>query len=485
MAYGFLPIGVMLATAFLIPIASLKSDRHAKHVATAGMILSLILTATMVPEIFSSGRLVFQIEGWPAPFGISIVLDTLSITLVFLSILVSLLVVVFSYKYVKERRTKYYSLISLSLVGTLGMLVAGDLFNMFVYLEVLSVSSYALVAFNKDRPAIESGIKYLIIGSLGTSLVLLGVSFLYGLTGSLNLADIAIKLLSVPGAAAGLAIGLIISGMAVKAGLMPFHAWLPDSYQSSPSPISAIFSGVTANAGIYAIMRIGFISLMSHQALLGLLLFFGLLSMVAGAFLALVQSNLKRLLGYSSISQMGYIAMSIALGTPFGVSAGMLHMINQAFIKGLLFLSTAFIVYRTKTDNIYEISGNFRFHPVVAYSFLIGSLSLVGVPLFNGFVSKWMIYMATLEVSPVLTVISLMVTVITLAYILKAFYLIFLGNAKPDPDAGILPLSMKIPIIILSAIIVAMGIFPELSIKLSVMMFSDLDRFAYIGDVLK
>ena len=241
---------------------------------------------------------------------------------------------------------------------------------------------------------------------------------------------------------------------------------------------------MTTNTGIYAILRIVFIMLSSHSALLWFLVFIGTLSMVAGAFLALVQTNLKRLLGYSSISQMGYIAMSIGLGTNLGLSGGILHIINQAIIKGLLFLCAAFIVYQTKTDNLYEISGHFKFQPVVTYSFLIGGLSLVGLPLFNGFVSKWVIYMATLQVNPILTVLSLMVTVITLAYVLKAFYLIFLGNVKLAADEKRIPKTMKIPMIILVILILILGIIPEATIKLSEAMVLSLERAQYITEVL-
>ena len=326
MAYGFLPIGVLLGTAFLIPILSLKNDKFATYTAFTGCLAAMIITLSMVPQVVSEGRIVYHMESWKAPFGITVVIDNLSIVLSFLSILITFLVIIFSYRYVKERRTKYYSLLCLALVGALGMIVTGDIFNMFVYLEVMSVASYALIAFNKDRPALEASIKYLIMGSLATSLLLLGIAFLYGITGTLNMADISVKISSMTNPLVGISFGLILTGMLVKAGLIPFHAWLPDSYQASPSPVSSIFAGVTTNTGIYAILRVGFLVFNSHHALLWLMTFLGVISMVAGAFLALVQTNLKRLLGYSSISQMGYIAMSVGLGTSLGITGGILHI---------------------------------------------------------------------------------------------------------------------------------------------------------------
>jgi multicomponent Na+:H+ antiporter subunit D len=484
MAYGFFPMAVILATAFIIPIVSIKHRKYISHIAAAGTLATIALMINVIPEVLSGGRLVFGVAGWEAPFGISIVLDPLSVFMALFSLLIGFLVIIFSHRYIRERKAEYYSLVCLALVGTLGIIITGDLFNLFVYLEIMSVSSYALVAFNRDKPAVEASIKYLIIGSIGTSLILLGIAFLYGLTGTLNIADIALKVSTISSPVLGIAFGLILTGFAVKAGLMPFHAWLPDAYQASPSPISAIFAGVTTNVGIYAMIRVGFIALTSTTALLWMFIFFGLISMVGGAFLALVQSNLKRLLGYSSISQMGYIAVALGLGTALGISAGILHIINQALIKGLLFLCTAFVVYQAKTDNIYKISGHFKFHPVVAYSFLIGGLSLVGLPLFNGFVSKWMIYVATLQVYPILTVIALMVSVITLAYILKAFYLIFLGNVKPAADERKIPLTMQIPMIVLVILIIALGVMPEFSVWLSELMASSLNPMGYIGGVL-
>ncbi len=485
MAFPFLPIGILLATSFVIPIASLKNEDYATYIAAGGCALALIFLSVLAGSVVSQGSIVYQMENWAAPFGITLVIDSLSLFLSMLFALIFLLVITFSYRYIKERRTKYYSLLCLTLAGIMGILTTGDLFNMFVYMEVMSVASYALVAFQKDRPALEAGMKYLIIGSLGTSLILLGIAFLYGLTGTLNIADLASKMSQVHSPAAGMAMALLIAGFSIKAGLVPFHTWLPDAHPAAPSPVSAVLSGILIKTGIYAIARVGFVVMSSPAVLMDTLLVLGSVSMLLGSVLALVQTNLKRLLAYSSISQMGFIALSIGLGTPLGIAGGLLHIVNHALIKGLLFLCAAFVVYQAKTDNIYEISGNFKFHPVVSYSFLIGGLSLVGLPLFNGFISKWMIYIATLESYPFLTILALMATVLTLAYILKAFYVIFLGNTEPGVDDRKMPLSMMVPMVVLSALIIILGIMPGLSVWLSSLMASGLDRISYIGAVLK
>ena len=484
MIFGFLPIAVMLATTFLIPLVSLKTEKYIIHTTLAGLFLSLLLSISMIPDVLSKGRVVYQMEGWKAPFGISIVFDPLSVFLSVAFIFIVLLAVVFSHKYIKYKKTEYYSLVCLVLVGTLGVINTGDIFNMFVYLEILSVSSYALTAFFKKKESLEAAIKYLIIGSLATSLVLLGIAFIYGVLGTLNMADIAVKVSGTANPVIGTALALIITGMFIKSGLVPFHAWLPDAYQASPSPVTSIFSGVTTNVGMYAVLRLVFTVFNPVSVLLWMLMIVGAISMLGGALLALVQNSLKRLLAYSSISQMGFVAVSVGLGTQTGLSGGVLHIINHSIIKGLLFLCAGFIVYQAKTDNMHEISGKFKFNPVIGYSFIIGALSLVGVPLFNGFVSKWLIYVATFQVSPVLTVLALVSSALTLAYMLRAFYLVFLCNAKPSAKQKKIPLSMQLPLIVLVGIIILLGVFPGFSIDISNLMVQSLNKQQYIGAVL-
>jgi multicomponent Na+:H+ antiporter subunit D len=424
-----------------------------------------------------------QMEEWSAPYGITIYGDHLSVFLSVIVAFVGFLAILFSFEYIKDRKTKYYSLLSLLFAGMLGIIHTGDLFNLFVFLEILSLASYVLVAYPKTDKSLEASIKFLITGSLGTAFLLIGIAFLYGLTGSLNMADIATRIAGSSSPAAASALALILGGLAIKAGLAPFHAWLPDAHPAAPSPVSAVLSGLVINAGLYAAIRIGFVVFSSHVLFLNILLYLGVLSMVLGGIAALMQSDLKRMLAFSSISQMGYIGMAVGLGTALGITGALFHMINQSVIKGLLFLCAGVIIYMAGTSDMTKLSGKLGSNRILSLAFLAGVLGLAGVPLFNGFGGKWLIYVAGFQVNPLLTVLSVLISVITLAYGLKAYSVIFSGNTKSRSSLS-LPLSMKIPLVVLSVIIIVLGILPSIGIGLAELMANGLDSAVYVGGVL-
>jgi multicomponent Na+:H+ antiporter subunit D len=481
--YSFFAIPSYMATAFVIILVSLKRDSYVPIVAITGALIAAGLSLLAIPQILPGAPVSMQMEEWVAPYGITIFGDYLSVTLACLISLIALMAMIFSSSYIRERRAKYYSLLSLLFAGMFGVVHTGDMFNLFVFMELLSVSSYGIIAFPRNRPALEASIKYLIMGSLGTSLLLVGVAFLYGLTGSLNMADIAVRLSGLDSPAVGVAFGLILSGLAIKAGLVPFHALHLDGYTAAPTPVSAVLAALVANVGLYAILRVSFILFSMPAAALQVLLWFGAVSMTLGAVLALRQSDLKRMLAYSGVSQVGLIAMSVGLGTSLGLVGGLFHMLNQALIKGLLFFCAGAVVYFAKTADLERLSGMLRTDRILSFSFLTGVLALAGVPLFNGFASKWVIYIAALEVNPALMLLAVLVSAITLAYGLKAYSVIFSGNPSGKSVAVRLPLSMKVPLVLLSALIIIIGVLPWIGIELATLMAGGLDSAAYIQGV--
>ena len=481
--HSFFTIPSFMATAFVIIMVSLKRDSYVPLVAVTGASLALAFSLISIPQLMQGSPISMQMEEWVAPYGITILGDYLSISLAVLVSFIALLTMTFSSAFIRERRAKYYALLSLLFAGILGVIHTGDIFNLFVFTELLSISSYGLIAFHKDGPALEASIKYLIMGSLGTSLLLVGIALIYGLTGSLNMADIAVRLSGMGSPAVAVAFGMILGGLGIKAGLVPFHTLHLDGYTAAPSPVSAVLAALVANTGLYAILRITFIIFSSPFAALQVLLWFGALSMVLGAVLALKQSNLKRMLAYSGVSQVGFIAMSVGLGTSLGLLGGLFHMLNQALIKGLLFFSTGAVVYFAGTGELDRLSGALKSDRLLSFSFLAGVLALAGVPLFNGFASKWIIYVAALEVNPLLAVLAVVTSVITLAYGLKAHSVIFSGNPHAKAVKASLPLTMKLPLIILTALIILIGVLPWLGIGVAQLMATGLDSAAYIGGV--
>lgn len=481
--YSFFAIPAFMATAFVIVLVSLKKDEYVPFVALTGSLMALVFTLLSIPQVLAQSPIIMQMEEWVAPYGITIFVDHLSIFLTNVMASVAFFTILFSYSYVKERRTKYYALLSLLFAGMFGVMHSGDLFNLFVFIELLSLSSYGLIAFDRDGHGLEASIKYLIMGSLGTSFYLIGTVFIYGLTGSLNIADVATRLATIPNPAMSVGFALMLSGLAIKAGLVPFHALHIDGYTAAPSPVSASLAALITCTGLYVIMRVGFIVFSAPQLFLNILLILGVASMLVGSIAALRQSNLKRMLAYSGVSQIGYIAMAVGLGTTMGLVGGIFHMLNQTIIKSLLFFCAGAVIYLAGTADMDKLSGALGSDRLLSFSFLAGVLSLAGVPLFSGFASKWVIYAATLEVSPILTLLAVLVSAITLAYGLKAYSLLFSGNPRGRPSGRRLPMGMKIPIFILALIILVIGILPLIGVGISELMATGLDRAIYIQGV--
>jgi multicomponent Na+:H+ antiporter subunit D len=327
----------------------------------------------------------------------------------------------------------------------------------------MSVSSYALTAWFRTKFALEAAIKYLLMGALSTSLVLLGILLMYGLTGTLTLADIATRQPS--GVAFSTALALIITGFSVKAAVIPFHFWKPDAAEGAVEPVAAIFCGLSAAIGFYGFTRLLFI--FNLIQLSWILIALGVITMVGGALFALVQNNIKRLLAYSTISQFGYVFIALGLG-PQGLPAALFHVLNNGLIKVLLFLTVGIVVYHAGTRHISELGGMGKTIPVTAFCFGIGALALTGVPGLNGFASKYLIYLASWEVSPALLVAELVVSGLTLAYYLRVFSCVFLGPERHGPKGAALriPKLMVIPPVILALLCIVIGVFPQLAMYL-------------------
>ena len=457
-------IPLLLGAAFSIPLLSIKTDRPAPFIALASLAASLLIVAASAPPVLGGAVYKWHMASWAPPIGIAIAVDGLGLLMAFLITGLALASAVFSYRYITHRRPEFYTVLLLMVAGMFGIAITGDLFNLYVFFEIMSASSYILVAWNRTRESLEGSIKYLIINAFATSLILLGIAFMYGLTGTLNMADIAVRLQ--PSIILATAVGLMMTGFLVKAALFPLHFWLADAHPAAPSPMSALLSGVVVNLGLYSMLRFAFI-ISPAMNVYSILLVLGILSVVIASFLAMVQKDIKRLLAYSTIVQMGYCFLAIGLGTQLGLSAGLFHMLNHALAKCLLFLCAGVIVYTVGVRNMNELGGLAKRMPIVAGCFGIGALSIVGIPPFSGFASKYMIYLATWEVSPILTVFAIVMAGVTLVYNIKAFSAIFLGPENKNLRIErTVPKSMVLVLLGLAAVIVVLGFFPDLGLSL-------------------
>lgn len=453
---SFLAIPVLLCAAFLIPIAGVHKKKLVPYIAIVAVFISFISALLTISPLLTHADkvLTMQMGGWQAPYGITIVVDQFSLMIITLVTFVGFLAVIFSKEYIKYSKPEYYTLLCLLLAGLMGMAHSGDIFNLFVFLEITSLSSYALTAFYTEKKSCEASIKYLIMGAFATSFVLLGIAFTYGLTGTLNMADIAIAVNNNPSPTISIIIGLLLTGLALKCAIVPLHAWKPDVIEAAPIPVGAVFASVSTATCLYAIIRILYTVFDVHLTVI--MLTAGAITMLTGAILAMQQDNILRLLAYSAISQVGYIMIAFATDT----TSAIFHLFNVTIIEALLFFSIGALTINTKEASMTKLSAmNLNPHKIIPAAFFIGALSNAGVPLLNGFSSKWLIYITTLETYPLITIAAVLTSALTLAYSLKAYYMIFRSTGHRAGVGSKIDLAVFIPLILLIIICVYFGIF--------------------------
>jgi multicomponent Na+:H+ antiporter subunit D len=434
----WLPVFILLplGAAFLIPLLG-RGLRWLPDM--LGNLVMLCLAGLAIRCLGQNGRLL--LGSWPAPLGIELHLDGLTALLLLIINGVGMAIALYSVAYMRQYTSKlrYYTLFLCMIAGMNGVVVSRDLFTLYVFVELASISSYALVAFGGDQEQLEASFKYLIQGSLATLLILLGIGLIYALTGSLHFDFIASKLRTLPaGQPVLFALALFISGLAVKSAIVPFHAWLPDAHPAAPAPISAMLSGVLIKAiGVYVLARLLFNVFGPTPRLL--LIFQGLavLSMVVGVLLAIGQWDMKRLFAYHSISQIGYVILGLSLGTPLGMIGALYHLLNHSLFKSLLFLNAGAVEYSTGSRDLHQLGGLHRAMPVTARTSLIASLSIAGIPPFNGFWSKLIIILACVESGHYwLGTWAIAVSILTLASFLKVQrYAFFEGPQSKEASA--------------------------------------------------
>lgn len=464
---NFIPFFVIipLGAAFLISLLGKLSRRLADFLALLGgggsLALSFFTLSTLNSQL--STVLVYKVGGWIPPIGICLAVDSLSTLMLITVNMVSFLVILYSLSYMEKYtdKWKFYTLFMLLVAGMNGVMVTGDLFNLFVFLEIASISSYALVAFGAEAEELEASFKYAVMGSVASSFILLGIALLYSYTSTLNMADIGRTLAVHPaGPLLNFVAVLFLAGFGLKAALVPFHAWLPDAHPSAPAPVSAVLSGVLIKVlGVYAIMRIFFNVIGVSDAILSILMFLGVASMLVGVLLALAQWDFKRLLAYHSISQIGYVILGIGLGTPLGILGGIFHLFNHSIFKSLLFLNSGAIDYSLGIRDLQKMGGLKEKMPVTANTNLLASMSIAGIPPFNGFWSKFLIILACIQSGRIFYAICAVVaSILTLASFMKVQKYAFFGKLNEKwQNIKEVPLTMRLSMIVLAVICVIAG----------------------------
>lgn len=453
-------VAIPLALAFLIPLVSRRAP-WAPDV--LGNLTMLGLAALSFGTMGQAG--LYHMGAWKTPLGIDLRLDGLTSLMLIAVNFIGFAATLFSIEYLELYTSKfrYYSLFLLMVAGMNGCVLTGDLFNLFVFMEIASIASYALVGFGCEHEELEASFKYAVLGSVASTFILLGIAFLYAVTGTLNMAHVATQV-----AAGGMnlpllfAVSLFLCGFGLKAALVPFHAWLPDAHPSAPAPISAMLSGVVIKAvGVYVIARLLFNVFGITDNLLLILRWLGALSMVVGVLLAVGQWDMKRLFAYHSISQIGYVVLGLGIGTPLGLVGGLFHLVNHSVFKSLLFLNAGSVEYATGTRDLKRLGGLAQQMPVTGATSLVASLSIAGIPPFNGFWSKLIIIVACVQARYYgMAAWAVFVSLLTLASFLKVQKYAFFEAAQVALGEGRrTPVAMGAAMILLAFCCLAMSLF--------------------------
>jgi len=465
-----------------------------KVLATGTVLYVFGAAAPHVPLPMDSGgipiRIVFQIDALSALMVVIASLSSLGITI---------------YSLAAESRQSgletFYAMLFLLIAGVLGMVSTGDLFNFFVFLEISSLAGAALVAYRVDNGvAVEAGLKYALLSTLGALAVLTAIGILIGQYNALNLATLASRLQFTT--LDKLALVLLAVPLAMKCGAVPMHFWTPDAYTTAPSSVTA-FLVVSSQASLYGLFRILFTlygPLLSWATFGWFLIVLGVLSMFVGVTMAIPQKDVKRLMAYHAVSQTGYMLLGVGvglavLGNPdalakYGRTAmagGLFHIINHAMYKGLLFLTAGAVFYRAGTRNLNKLGGLGHDMPWTMVCFMIGALAIAGVPPFNGFASKLLIYESVFRFSPFLSIIAMIVSILTLASFVKVFHSMFLGPRRAEFAAvREVPVPMLAGMALLAVFVVAAGLAPQPFVDRLIQPAVEalVDRAGYIAAIL-
>jgi len=399
-----LPILQVVVPLIAAPImVLLRSGPIAWVLAVSVSWAALAIAAGLFVEVADGSLVSYWIGSWPPPYGIEYRIDVVNAFLVLLISLIAAVVIVYSRESVRaeiprERHYLFYAMYALCLAGLLGIAVTGDAFNLFVFLEVSSLSSYVLIALGRDRRALMAAYQYLILGTIGATCYVIGVGLLYLETGTLNLADMAVRLAQVSGDRPVLA----AVGISLKLALFPLHLWLPNAYAYAPSVVTAFLAATATKVSIYVLLRFYFhvfggSAIFDAQPMAPIWITLSLAAMFIASATAIFQDNVKRLFAYSSVAQIGYMTLGASLGSFTGLTGGIVHLFNHALTKGALFLLLGGIALRVGTIRFDAIGGIGRVMPLTSFGIVLGGLSLIGVPATVGFVSKWYLVLATLE----------------------------------------------------------------------------------------
>jgi multicomponent Na+:H+ antiporter subunit D len=461
---------IPLATAILLIPYSQKL-RWQFAINLTGTVLQTIAAVSLMGALQSKGMIVLQVGNWPAPYGITLVADLLSGILVILSAFTALAVSIYSFRAIPQAHVanRYYPLMQFMLMGINGAFLTGDLFNLYVWFEVLLISSFGLISLKGSRKQFEGAFKYVTMNMVASLMFLTALGLIYGISGTLNMADLARKV-SLPGdhlMLQGAAL-LLMTAFGIKAAVFPLYFWLPASYHTAPIPIAAIFAGLLTKVGVYSLIRVYTLIFITDTGFTHtLLLILALLTMISGVLGAAVQSDFRRILSFHSISQIGYMVLGLALFSPLALAGAVFYLMHHSIVKSNLFLVAGMVHHLKGRFNVYTLGGIYQRYPWLAILFFIPAFSLAGIPPLSGFWAKLFIIKAGLDLQAWISVTAaLVVGLLTLYSMTKIWAQVFWKNdpqqEKETETAQAMPVSLWLPVagLGLAAILIGIGAGP-------------------------
>jgi multicomponent Na+:H+ antiporter subunit D len=444
-----LPVLQVAVPMLLAPLVVLLRSRGlAWAAATAGSLMSLAIAGFLTAGVLAGNDFSYALGGWEPPYGIELRVDAFS-ALVLLLVTASSSLALLGGKasmdqaIEQHRQPLFFAAWLLVLAGLAGILVSADAFNIFVFMEISSLASYVVVAGGTDRRALPAVFKYLMMGTIGATFYLIGVGLIYMMTGTLNLADMELRIHEVGDQRPILvAAGFITVGLALKAAVFPLHVWLPNAYTYAPHAVSVFLAACATKVSLYVLLRFDFVvfqqNLAGHeQQFAAYLMPLAVLAILFGSAVAMFESNIKRLLGYSSVAQIGYILLGASMVTVGGLSASLLHMFNHALAKGALFLAVMGLAMRFARLDLGHLAGAAQRMPWTMAALVVAGLSLIGVPGTAGFVSKWYLVTAALEEGPVgIALIAVIVvgSLMAVVYVWRIVEAAWFAPAQQPPE---------------------------------------------------
>lgn len=468
--------------------ALIKQGSIAWFITLLMSIVLLIISAALVNDVTSGELLHYELGGWSPPWGIAYEIDSLNALIALIVSAMAVITLIFAPRSIAKEipehvNSLFYSCFQLCLLGLLGIALTGDVFNLFVFLEISSLSSYALIAMGRKRKALRAALNYLILGTVGATFFLIGVGMLYAASGTLNMANIYERFDEFAELQlAATALMFILLGVALKAAVFPLHSWLPNAYAQAPSTIGLFLSATATKVAVYVLIRCLYnvfpLSYWVESILPDLMVLLGCVAIIYGSYRAIGQLGLKRLLAYSSVAQIGYMIVGIGLLNATGMKATLLHLFNHAVIKATLFMVAGVIMYRANTTMIASLRGLGHYMQFSFAALVVGGLSLIGIPGTVGFISKWYLVQSALEAGHFYVVfVILLGSVMAVVYVWKIIEALWFASEAGKTHlneviagtqtTGLTPISMKFGMLIVSFACIYFGLYTDVVTNLA------------------